>query len=127
MDIRTIITGLLVAVIALVGLMAYGSSQKENAFGATSCSGITCLAGGLRLVTGAGGQFESDVAAVLGAGLTVTTSNTATSTTILGCTQTYATSTASPIRLLFTASTTATAISGTQAGFVLWGYGTCPF
>lgn len=59
--------------------------------------------------------------------LTVNTTNAATSTTAVGCVQTTATSTATPIRLLYTASTTATAISGTQAGFVLWGYGTCPF
>lgn len=128
MDIRNIIVSAIAVIALIVSLAAYGQAgTTKSAFGATSCSGITCLSGGLRLITGAGGDFESDVAAVLTAGLTVSTSNTATSTTAVGCVQTVATSTATPIRLLYTASTTANAITGTQAGFVLWGFGTCPF
>lgn len=59
-------------------------------------------------------------------GLNVTTSNTATSSTVVGCVQTTATSTATPIRFLYTTSATTT-VSGTASGSVAWGYGTCPF
>lgn len=69
----------------------------------------------------------TDDATVSGGTFTVTTTNTATSTASVGCIQATATSTVTPIRFLYVASTTATALSGTQAGYVLWGYGTCPF
>lgn len=61
--------------------------------------------------------------------LTVNTSNTSTSTTALGCIQTYATSTAQPIRLEFSTSTPlASENIGTVAnGTVAWRFGTCPF
>lgn len=61
-----------------------------------------------------------------GGTLNVTTSDTATSTSILGCVQTTATSTQTAIRLLYNTQAT-TSISGTAAGTVVWGYGTCPF
>ena len=61
--------------------------------------------------------------------LTVTTSNTATSTSYLGCINTTATSTATRIRMVFTdtATNTKAGPNGTSAnGSVLWQYGTCP-
>ena len=58
--------------------------------------------------------------AVVGGGtLTVTTSNTATSTAIVGCIQTYATSTATPVFL----QATTTKAGGVAAYFL---FGTCP-
>jgi len=59
--------------------------------------------------------------------LTITTSNSATSTVEVGCVQMYATSTDTAVRLLFHSTTTPVVISGTASGFVAWGYGTCPF
>lgn len=51
--------------LVIAGLLYFGGvGSKDSLFSATPCSGITCLAGGLRLVTDTGGDFESDVAAV---------------------------------------------------------------
>jgi hypothetical protein len=70
-----------------------------------------------------------------GGNVDVTTTNAATSTVIVGCVQTYATSTATPIKQMFFASSTlnidgasitAGFGGGTQQGIVLWGYGKCP-
>lgn len=60
--------------------------------------------------------------------LNITTANTATSTVIVGCVQTYATSTATPISMVFNSiSTTTTMLNGqSNNGFVLWTYGSCP-
>ena len=59
---------------------------------------------------------------------TSTTSNSATSTLEVGCIQMYATSTATAVRFLFHASSTiSTTVTGTASGYLLWGYGTCPF
>lgn len=73
-----------------------------------------------------GGGFQINGTTVLNANtlktttaggtLTVTTSNTATSTAIIGCWQTYATSTATAVKLQAT---------GTP-GVAFWQYGTCP-
>ena len=52
----------------------------------------------------------------LGGDLTITTSNTATSTLEVGCIQTYATSTATAVRLSAT----------TTPGIAYWSYGSCP-
>ena len=55
---------------------------------------------------------------------TITTSNTATSTLIVGCIQMYATSTDSPGKLEFT---TASTTGATGASFIpSWTFGTCP-
>lgn len=65
----------------------------------------------------------------------ITTSNTATSSIEVGCIQMTATSTASPTKLTFFASSTlnidgASVTSGfggsAVQGLVLWAYGTCP-
>lgn len=72
----------------------------------------------------------TDDATVSGGVLNVTTTNLATSTATIGCVQTYATSTASPIRLGFDLSATTTAknqYGTTVGGFVSWGFGSCPF
>ena len=62
-------------------------------------------------------------ALTLGTGpLVITTSNTATSTLSVGCVQTTATSTASPVKLTFTTL----GATSTFPGTVYWAYGTCP-
>lgn len=78
-------------------------------------------------LTAAAGTFTGDVT-VSGGTLNVTTSNTATSTAIMGCAQTYATSTATAITLrIGSANTAATStFQGNGNGFVTWAYGTCP-
>ena len=77
----------------------------------------------------------TDDATISGGSLVVTTSNSATSTVQVGCVQTVATSTASPIKVMYFASSTlnidgasvtAGFGGGTSQGMVLWGFGTCP-
>lgn len=131
-------------VVALVILVIVGatywlhSSSNSQLSGATACSQITCLSGGLRLVADAGGDFETDIAAVFNAGMTTTgtttsngnvvipTSNTATSSIQVGCIQTVATSTATPIHLVIGSTLFGTTtFSGTSNGFVAWQFGKC--
>jgi hypothetical protein len=50
------------------------------------------------------------------------TSNTATSSILVGCIQTTATSTATPVKLEFVT----TGATSTYAGTAFWGYGKCP-
>jgi hypothetical protein len=70
-------------------------------------------------------QFEVDNTGDVTAGdVTLTTSNTATSTLIVGCIQMYATSTASPGYLTFTSAST-TGATGTSF-LPSWTFGTCP-
>lgn len=68
-----------------------------------------------------------------GGSATITSSNTATSTLTAGCFQTYATSTASPVKFLlgssFTSTTTfpsGTNLSAGSGGLVAWDFGNCP-
>ena len=60
--------------------------------------------------------------------LNVITSDAATSTTALGCVQTVATSTATPIRVVYsTIATSSPTYTGTNTiGLVGWQYGNCP-
>lgn len=60
--------------------------------------------------------------------LIITTSNSATSTLDVGCIQTTATSTDTPVRFVLSSAgtTTATYGAGTASGGVSWQYGTCP-
>ena len=68
-------------------------------------------------------------AATFSGNVTVTTSNSATSSATVGCVNTYATSTATAIKLFpgaINASASTTYTGGTVGGFVVWAYGTCP-
>lgn len=75
-----------------------------------------------------GGTTNFDDLTLGGGTLEVTTSNTATSTAIVGCHQTYATSTATAIRLVIgSIATSSTSYDGTNTvGLVGWRYGSCP-
>ncbi|MEK7180004.1 MAG: hypothetical protein AAB706_00855 [Patescibacteria group bacterium] len=70
----------------------------------------------------------TDDTTLSGGVVTVTTTNTATSSMTLGCIQTYATSTATAVRFVLSSAgtTTATFGAGTASGGVSWQYGTCP-
>ena len=59
----TIVALVAVLIIAAGGYMF--PKVQSGLLGSTSCGSITCLAGGLRLVSDLGGAFESDVAATL--------------------------------------------------------------
>ena len=68
-------------------------------------------------------------ATVSGGTLNLTTSNSATSTAVVGCVQTYATSTATAIQLIIGSPNTqasSTLASQTIGGFVAWRFGACP-
>lgn len=56
--------GLAVVALVITVYSLFGGHVEKALFGSTSCANITCLSGGLRLVADAGGDFESDVAAV---------------------------------------------------------------
>lgn len=81
---------------------------SERSAGQTRISGLHVLSDGLE-VDGTS-QFDSDV--------TITTTNTATSSVTVGCIDTHATSTETAVRL----SATSTAAGGTSAMFV---FGSC--
>lgn len=76
------------------------------------------------------GDFSTQGDITIGGGLlTVTTSNSATSTAIIGCTQTYATSTATAISIVYNSIGTSSTnmLNGQTAnGHVFWRYGSCP-
>lgn len=107
-------------VIAFIVLLVHSFGGKGTIAGGaitSQCaSGQTCLPS-LELTGTIGGVVNA---------LQVDTSNTATSSFAVGCIQTTATSTLTPIRFLYNTQAT-TSITGVGQGVVVWGYGTCPF
>lgn len=77
-------------------------------------------------------SLQTDAGITSGGTLTVTTTNTATSTAKFGCIQGVATSTATPIHFELSTTTAlatysgGTAITSTVGGVVAWRYGACP-
>lgn len=122
---KTLTIGLVA--VAIMAFGAYFFPQVKSALSVgTACDQITCIDGGLRITNG---PLEStgDVTAS-GGTINISTSNTATSTLVVGCIQTTATSTASPVKLVVTAiSTTTTTFGNGTTGFaVVAAFGTCP-
>jgi hypothetical protein len=124
-----IVAGVLVAVTLVIFFVA---STKTQIFGASTGqahfqteSFLQGLAGGQRdqFSVSNVGVITSTAAATF-KGITNTTSNTATSTLVNGCYQSYATSTATALKLYFTASTTAPTNGSGVIPVV--SYGTCP-
>lgn len=134
-----------VALVALIlaGWMAYQNmSLHSNGFGATAAGNLLAenyipyvlYNGGYNSakdVSTTGGLYGATLtttgASVFGSTVTVTTSNSATSTVSLGCIQTTATSTATPVRLVIGSSGATTSYQGSVAtGVVGWQYGSCP-
>ena len=123
-------------VVGFLGLLAFLGVHLGGAsgvFGSISPSGqvetnTTWFTNGI--FGGSNQQFSVDASGnvIAGKNLTLTTSNTATSSSVVGCVQTYATSTATPIHLEYSTTTTlATYTKGTlPQGAVAWQYGTCP-
>ncbi len=66
-------SGVVALVILAILIVLNMGGKSKTVFGSTACSNITCLSGGLRLVTGAGGDFETDVAAVFNSTMTAVT------------------------------------------------------
>lgn len=119
----------LVAVVAILLMFLFGGSSATN-LGGAACNGGNCT--DFDAVNTSAGYFVDDTevldgtgdATIFGGNLTVTTSNTATSTIIVGCFQSYATSTATALKLMFTASSTAPT---NGSGIIpVISYGTCP-
>lgn len=131
-----IISAIVAAIVAVIVVVVGGNNQPApdkdlGASGTRFPNGISAdttspVRGEVR-----GTTFTLTGDAVIGGGngaLTLTTSNTATSTATIGCIQTYATSTQTPVRFVLssTGTTTATFGAGTANGGVSWQYGTCP-
>lgn len=113
----------------LAGLVSSASSTFTGALQASStlqATGATRLFGTLT-VTGAS-TLTGDVTMSGGDdGLTITSSNTATSSVVVGCIETYATSTATPVKLALGSTSAATTTFGAAGiGSVAWLYGNCP-
>jgi len=123
-----IVVGLIVGVI--VGLLIPTGSTTSNLGGVYHSvreyfnEGISVGKTNEFTVSNAGEVVTSGDLTIGGGTLTVSTSNTATSTIAVGCIQSYATSTATSLRLQFTASTTAPT-NGSGVIPVI-SYGTCP-
>lgn len=97
-----------------------GGTRMENGISADS---IEPSAGEVR-----GTTLTVTGASTLGGNLTITSSNTATSTASVGCVQTSATSTATPVKLVLgkVGSSATTTLYNTSSGAVYWAYGNCP-
>jgi hypothetical protein len=133
MNIKSATISTLVTVAALVigvflGAYAFRGVSPIGVLGAASdCyNGYTCFTyvNALNDLKTDGTFSAAGDATFSGGTLTVATSNTATSTVILGCVQSYATSTLTPWKWLTVASSTQ--IAPGYNGYVLAQYGTCP-
>lgn len=112
-NIKLIIGGVVAAIVIIAGIIGFsGSPVGQGAEGDSNFTNV--VASGY--ITGGGALTSSGDATVSGGTLNVTTSNSATSTLIVGCIQFYATSTATALK--FQASTT--------PGVMVSVYGTCP-
>ena len=112
---------LVLSIVAVLGVGALvlglvGNNQPDNLGSGTrfqngiSTDSTSPTAGQVRTTT-----LTTTGAATFGGDVTVTTSNSATSSITVGCIDTYATSTATAIRLSAT----------TTPGIAYWSYGTC--
>ncbi len=112
----------ILAIMSLSGLVGH-----KGLTGTTSCGSITCLEGGLRLVSDVGGDFESDVAAtfastvnitgVITAGVINATSGTFSSTLKVAGVLSVATTTPSTLGdVVISSSGTTTLMLGSSSG-----------
>lgn len=120
------VTALVVTLVA-IGLVGGNQSAPSSLSGSTSDNwnvGGNLAVTGTSAFTGAP-TFTADATFNGGdGGIVITTSNTATSSIEVGCWQSYATSTATALKLMFTASTTAPTNGSGVIPVV--SYGTCP-
>jgi hypothetical protein len=123
-------------VVAIIAVGGYIYPRVQASFGATgtrmpngiSADSTSPVAGEVRGtdLTITDDAVITDDVTISGGLLTLTTSNSATSTLVVGCQQMYATSTATSIKLGFSAFNGTTTFSGTSNGLVSWQFGTCP-
>ncbi len=123
-------TGLIVLVAVLV-LVGGNQSASFGASGTRMPNGISAdttspIAGQVRGTTLTSTGLATLASATVTGTLTQSTTNAATTSAALGCIQTTATSTATPIRFLIGTSGATTTVSGTSQGVITWGYGSCP-
>ena len=122
-----LIVALVAVVIATLGIFLPRAKDQFGASGTRMPNGISTdstspTAGQIR-----GTTLLTTGAVTLGGTLTVTTSNTATSTVSLGCIQTTATSTATPVYLTFTPHAGTTTTQGGTSNFLVSArFGPCP-
>ena len=122
-----ILVSVVAVVIALIG--SFGSDSQT--LGGAACNGGNCT--DYDAVNTSAGYYVDDSqiingsGAFIGASISQTTSNTATSTAIMGCIQTYATSTATAIRFTLSPYAGTTTTQGGNSNFLVAAqYGTCP-
>lgn len=111
---------ILVGIIAVIGLfIALRFSGNDSVGSSTVCTdGYSCFTD-LEVQ----GNFITDGDSTFSGGtVNITTANTATSTVVVGCIQSYATSTATALKQVFVT----TGATSTYNGTVYWSYGTCP-
>ena len=118
-----VVLSVVVSVLFITGLVQAATTISTNIVteGTLSVTGISTLTGDVTMSGGDGA-------------LTLTTTNSATSTIAVGCVGTYATSTDTAIHLTFATAQLATTTSqggtgdttGTYGGLVAWRYGACP-
>lgn len=123
------------ALVVMIALMLVGGNQSASvgATGTRFPNGISAdstspSAGQVRGTTITTTGLATLASATVTGTLTQSTSNSATTTAALGCVQTTATSTATPIRFVIgSIATSSTSYTGTNTiGLVGWQYGSCP-
>lgn len=141
MNKKNIILGIVALALVIAGVAVIQRSGVLGASGATHYQKESFLEGAFfgnsrqvnidrsGNISTEGDVTVSDDLTVSGGVFTLTTSNSATSTAIMGCIQTYATSTATAWRLGIGSIATSSPLysGGTGTNFLLAQYGTCPF
>jgi hypothetical protein len=125
MKISEVLIGLIAVLSLVFSIVAINVGKDASTLGGTTnydTLDVTdgYLVDGVTRISGSGGAtFPS---------LTVTTSDSATSTAEFGCIETTATSTASPVKLVLgkVGSSATTTLYNTSSGAVYWAYGNCP-
>jgi len=114
--------------LVLVAFFVFGGAASTKIFGVAA--DVTTVSNPWIFANTASGITFSGDATFSGrdGGIVVTTSNSATSSIEAGCFTSYATSTATAVRLVFGSGVYATtSTSGTNTiGLMGWQYGTCP-
>ena len=116
----------LVLIVTIANTVSIFSNDDKEEKAGNSVTQATIEAANL---VSQGDLSVTDDATISGGTLNVTQANTATSTVKVGCIQTYATSTATAVKLTLgkeASTATTTFYGGTSKGTLYWEYGTCP-
>lgn len=122
------LVAVVIAILACVIALSAGGPTAAGS-GSRFPNGISADATSPSVGQVRGATLTTTGAATLGGNLTVTTSNTATSSVVVGCLTSYATSTATPGHYAPTTATISTStFAGTSLGVnVAFIFGACPF